>query len=85
MRPYKQVMGFNLTFDVRTHVMSETKIEKLAVEAKVAAEMLSLSRRRLRDYTVPNGPIRAIRLKRKLLYPVRELERFLAGGESNAT
>lgn len=61
---------------------STSRPEPLAVSAKVAARMLSISERSLFDLTSPRGPLVPVRIgngRRKMLrFRVADLERFLA-------
>ncbi|MCA9136901.1 MAG: helix-turn-helix domain-containing protein [Planctomycetales bacterium] len=54
--------------------------EPLAVGIAKAAELLSVSRRKMHDLTQPRGPIRAVRIGRDRRYPIDELRRFLRDG-----
>jgi len=54
------------------------QIEPLAVGAKEAARLLSISERSLWTLT-KDGKIHAARVGRKLLYSVDELRRFVSG------
>ncbi|WP_158222721.1 helix-turn-helix domain-containing protein [Rhodopirellula sp. MGV] len=58
----------------------KTEVQPLAHKTSAAARILSVSTRTLYDLTAPRGPIRAVRIKKGLLYPHSELERFLAEG-----
>lgn len=52
-------------------------VDPLAVNARVAAAMLSVSERTLHDLTHPKGPIRCVRLRQQRLFPIAELRRWL--------
>ena len=43
-----------------------------------AAKELGISSRTLYKRTAPRGPIRAVRFGRRVLYPVAEIERYIA-------
>lgn len=43
-----------------------------------AATRLGISSRTLYKRTAPRGPIRAVRFGRRVLYPVAEIERYIA-------
>ena len=44
-----------------------------------AAKRLGISTRTLDRRTAPNGPIKPFRLGRRVLFPVSELDRYIAG------
>jgi hypothetical protein len=51
---------------------------KLTLDSKKAAAALGVSERLLWAWTAPRGPIPCIRLGRRVLYPVADLEAFVA-------
>ncbi|MBN2580947.1 MAG: helix-turn-helix domain-containing protein [Pirellulales bacterium] len=51
--------------------------EKLLLSACDAAEALSISQRSLWSLTAPRGPIPALRLGNRVLYPVDGLRRWI--------
>jgi len=52
-------------------------MDRLAVSVVEAAEMISLAPRTIRAW-IASGKIRAVRLGRRVVIPVRELDRLLA-------
>ena len=59
--------------------------ERLAVTTAEAAELLSVSSKKLRQMTFPKGPIRAICIGREHRYPLTELQRYLREGLQQQT
>jgi hypothetical protein len=51
---------------------------RLTLDAKEAAAALGIGERLLWSWTAPRGPISCIRLGRRVLYPVADLEAFIA-------
>ena len=43
-----------------------------------AADLLGISSRTLYERTAPRGPIAAVRFGRRVLYPVHEIDRYIA-------
>lgn len=52
-------------------------VQPLAVDARTAAQMLSISERSLFDLVAPRGQIRVVRVGQRRLFPIFELERWL--------
>jgi len=57
-------------------------IAPLAVPARDAARMLSISERALWALTAPRGPIPCVRLGRSVRYSVAALQRYLETGRA---
>ena len=49
-----------------------------------AAAMLSVSERTLYERTAPRGPIKPVKMGRRVLYSVAELERYIVAGGGTA-
>jgi hypothetical protein len=52
-------------------------LKPLSVSTHQAAQLLSISPRKLFDLTAPRGPIRVVKVGRSNRYAVEELQRFL--------
>lgn len=60
----------------------DTTPAPLAVPARDAARMLSISERALWSLTAPRGPIPCVRLGRSVRYSVAALQRYLETGRA---
>lgn len=64
--------------DERNVAKSRTlQTEKLLLPADEASAACSISARLLWDLTAPRGPIRSVRAGSRVLYPVKELQRWI--------
>ena len=66
---------------ISADVVKSTSPPCLALKPREAAASLGISERSLWSLTHPRGPIRPRRLRRMVLYPVSELQRFLTTDE----
>ncbi len=57
---------------------SMAAMQPLALRPKAAAEALGIGQRLLWQLTAPRGPIRCVRAGTAVLYPIAELQRYLA-------
>ena len=55
--------------------------EPLAVDSQQAAKLLSVSARTLWALTSPRGPIPALRLGRRVVYPLESLRAWIASAQ----
>ena len=62
----------------------QTPVIKLLLTSKQAATALSICERLLWAKTAPRGPIPCIRLGRRVLYAVKDLEAFIAAEKGGA-
>ncbi|MHB1033516.1 MAG: helix-turn-helix domain-containing protein [Pirellulales bacterium] len=56
----------------------EQQPARMLLDAKAAAKTLSVSPRTLWGLSAPRGPIPTIRVARRVLYPVADLQRWIA-------
>jgi hypothetical protein len=56
--------------------------EKLLVSVREAARMLSVSDKTLWNHTSPRGPIKVVRIGKRTLYPIAELQRLIQEQQS---
>jgi hypothetical protein len=76
----KQPKDAQLVVDVRV-----VDVQPLALDSLQASRALSVSQRTLWSLTHPRGPIRVKKCGRLNLYPLQELQRFLADEGDAAT